>query len=89
MSTTTAPADALRETDAETPAPPGPLTPLLATVIALAAAVLALMDASANGLGPATVHLVFVLAVFTVVRISVGLALAPCRPAPPDDPEST
>lgn len=78
----------LSKKEAETSTPSAPLISLLATVIALAAAVFALMDVFTNGLGAATVHLIFVLAVFAVVRISVGLALAPYHPSPPDDPES-
>ncbi|WP_331762342.1 hypothetical protein OG612_45125 (plasmid) [Streptomyces sp. NBC_01527] len=65
------------------------LVPMLATLIALIAAVLALMDLIANGLGTTLIHLAFALAVFAAVRLCVGLALNPHRPPlPKDDTES-
>ncbi|MFD7554208.1 hypothetical protein ACFV9E_06665 [Streptomyces sp. NPDC059835] len=66
----------------------GHLTAQVATLIALAAAGLALIDYFANGLSQTLVHLVLAFAVFATVRLSVGVALAPYRPAAYDDPEN-
>ncbi|MFH0246148.1 hypothetical protein ACGRHY_27870 [Streptomyces sp. HK10] len=63
---------------------------MLATLIALVAAVLALVDLFANGIGETLVHLTVALVVFGAVRLCVGLALDPYRPPLPDDvPESS
>lgn len=67
----------------------GSLAPLIATVIALAAAVLALFDLFANGLGETFTHLAVGLAVFGAVRMCVGFALDPYRPPLPDDVPET
>ncbi|MCZ4101021.1 hypothetical protein [Streptomyces sp. H39-C1] len=83
MSTTAAPAPA--KTTDDTYAARGSLAPLLATVIAVAATVLALFDLFANGLWPTCLHFGVGLAVFGAVRLCVGLALDPFIPT--DDPE--
>ncbi|MFJ1742604.1 hypothetical protein ACIOG4_28510 [Streptomyces microflavus] len=88
MSATATPAG-VSKPDTDRSAHPTSLVPLLATAIALIAAVLALLDLFHNGLATTTVHLIVGLAVFSAVRFSVGLALAPHRPDPPDDSEST
>ncbi|MFD3422390.1 hypothetical protein [Streptomyces decoyicus] len=67
----------------------GTFTSFVATSIALTAAVLALFDLVANGLGATSVHLVVALTVFTAVRLCVGLALAPHLPTLPDAPENS
>ncbi|MFD5661504.1 hypothetical protein [Streptomyces hirsutus] len=85
MSTTTAPAP--DKTTDDTYVASSPFTALLATVIAVAATVLALSDLFANGLWPTCLHLAVGLAVFGAVRLCVGLALDPFIPT--DAPEST
>lgn len=60
----------------------------LATLIALAATGLALIDLFANGLSQTLIHVVLGLAVFTAVRLSIGIALDPYRPAAYDAPET-
>lgn len=62
---------------------------LLSTLIALVAAVLALVDLFAHGLGQTLVHLTLGLAVFGAVRLCVGVALDPYRPTEHDNPESS
>ncbi|WP_283514857.1 hypothetical protein [Streptomyces sp. H10-C2] len=49
----------------------------VATLTALAATVLALLDLFAHGLGLAALHLAVGLAVFGAVRVCVGWALNP------------
>ncbi|MEW2434325.1 hypothetical protein AB0952_09090 [Streptomyces caniferus] len=88
MSTTAACPDTNQPTNENAPLP-GSFASLVATSIALTAAVLALFDLFANGLGATAVHLVVALAVFTAVRLCVGLALAPYHPPLPDAPESS
>ncbi|WP_030997761.1 hypothetical protein [Streptomyces sp. NRRL F-5630] len=85
MSTTTAPAP--DKTTDDTYVAPSPFAALLATVIAVAATVLALFDLFVNGLWPTCLHLAVGLAVFGAVRVCVGMALEPFIPT--DDPEST
>ncbi|MFJ8676737.1 hypothetical protein [Streptomyces sp. NPDC093589] len=67
---------------------PGSLASLVATSIALTAAVLALFDLFANGLGATAAHLGVALFVFIAVRVCVGIALT-YHPPLPDDPESS
>ncbi|WP_331719981.1 hypothetical protein [Streptomyces sp. NBC_00147] len=86
MSTTAAPAPD-KTTPDDTYVAHSPLAALLATVIAVAATVLALFDLFANGLWPTCLHLAVGLAVFGAVRLCVGLALNPFFPT--DDPESS
>ncbi|WP_241990241.1 MULTISPECIES: hypothetical protein [unclassified Streptomyces] len=85
MSTTTTPAP--DKTTDDTYVAHSPFAALLATVIAVAATVLALFDLFANGLWPTCLHLAVGLAVFGAVRLCVGMALEPFIPT--DDPEST
>ncbi|WP_332010744.1 hypothetical protein [Streptomyces uncialis] len=77
MSTTAATPDLDKPADGEAYAERSPLPALMATFIALAAAVLALLDLFANGLWPTVLHLTVALAVFGAVRLCVGLALDP------------
>ncbi|GAA4694424.1 hypothetical protein [Streptomyces youssoufiensis] len=66
-----------------------PFAALLATVIAVAATVLALFDLFTTGLWPTCLHLAVGLAVFGAVRLCVGLALEPVSPTfDTDDSES-
>ncbi|WP_019061485.1 hypothetical protein [Streptomyces prunicolor] len=88
MSSATATPDLSKSTP-ETYPPRGSLAPLLATLIALAATVLALIDLFVNGLAETFTHLAVGLAVFGAVRMCVGLALDPYRPPLPDDVTET
>ncbi|MFE6272278.1 hypothetical protein ACFVQ9_26195 [Streptomyces goshikiensis] len=62
---------------------------IVATFIALIAAVLALVDLFANGMVETLIHLALGLGVFGAVRLCVGVALDPFRPTEPDHPESS
>ncbi len=68
-----------------------PFAALIATVTALVAAVLAVLDLFANGFWPTALHLAVALAVFGAVRLCVGLALDPVSPPDlhDDAPESS
>ncbi|MEU5161244.1 hypothetical protein AB0G74_16780 [Streptomyces sp. NPDC020875] len=59
-----------------------PVPALLATLVALAAAVLALLDLFAHGLWPTVLHTAVGLGTFGLVRLCMGLALEP--PSPDD-----
>ncbi|MFF1498090.1 hypothetical protein [Streptomyces sp. NPDC058304] len=86
MSTTTTAPDPAKPAD-DTYVVHSPLSALVATLCALAAAVLSVIDLFANGFGPTVLHLVVGLAVFGAVRLCVGLALNPYILT--DDPESS
>lgn len=81
----------LSKAPVDTYVPRSTLSALVATVTALAATVLAVLDLFANGLGPTVIHTVVALGVFGVVRLCVGLALNPSNllDDPDDAPEST
>ncbi|MEU5900262.1 hypothetical protein [Streptomyces venezuelae] len=89
MSTTTAAAPDLDKTPPGSHVASSPLAAWLATLTALVATVLALVDLFTHGLWPTCLHLAVGLVVFGLVRLCIGLALGLEAFIPTENPESS